>query len=150
MLITSGVSQGWPLSPILFNIFINDLFLLGLNSNICGFADDIKIFGCPGSSLHKDIDMIVEWSSKNGMVINVKNSFVINFGPNKKIKMYSYNVNCLLLDSREDIKDLGIVVDNDLSFAEHARLLKTKCFKMINLIFRFFHVKDQEFLELYC
>jgi hypothetical protein len=121
------------------------IFLLGLDSNICGFEDDIKIFGCPGSSLQKDIDKIVDWSSKNGMVINVKKSFVIHFGSNNNT--YSYSINGLLLDSRENIRDLGIVVNNKSNFSEHMRLVKSRCFKMINLIFRFFRVKDQEF---YC
>ena len=105
----------------------------------------MKIFGCPGPSLQKDIDMIDDSSSKNGTVINVKKSFVIHFGPNNN--KYSYNVNGLLLDSKENIRDLGILVDKNLNFSEHMSLVKTRCFRMINLIFRFFHIKDQEF---YC
>jgi hypothetical protein len=107
-------------------------------ANISGFADDIKIFDCPGSALQNDIDMIVGWSLKNGMVINIKKSFMIHFGP--KNKMNSYNINGILLDSREYIRDLGILVDNNLNFSEHIKLVKTRCFKIINLIFRFFHI----------
>jgi hypothetical protein len=44
------------------------------------------------------------------MVINVKKSFVIHFGQNNN-KYYPYNVNGLLLDSKEIIRDLGILVD---------------------------------------
>jgi hypothetical protein len=62
-------------------------------------------------------------------------------------KICSYNVNGLLLDSKECIRDLGILVDNNLNFTEHIKLVKTRCFRIINLFFRFFHVKDQEF---YC
>ena len=41
-----GVSQGSALGPLLFNVFINDIFLLVEETETCNYADDTTIYMC--------------------------------------------------------------------------------------------------------
>ena len=41
-----GVPQGSVLGPLLFNIFLNDLFFLVEETEICNYADDTTIYVC--------------------------------------------------------------------------------------------------------
>ena len=53
--IIRGVPQGSILGPLLFNLFINDLFLFLERTNICNFADDNTIYRCDS-----DLEIVLE------------------------------------------------------------------------------------------
>ena len=60
----------------LFNIFLNDLFNMELNSEICNFADDNTVCSCDTSiseittHLENDLSTLLHWFYDNGMVAN--------------------------------------------------------------------------------
>ena len=82
-----GVAQGSILSPALFNIFIEDLVEelskeTGLSvQQILLYADDILLLCQTVPQLKKCINIIENWSEKNGMKLNKKKSGIVVFSP---------------------------------------------------------------------
>ena len=88
-----GVAQGSILSPALFDIFIEDLndrLKLEADINLLDlllYADDILVLCSSAAQLAKAINIIEDWCSANGMVLNKQKSAVIVFAPRRKKKI---------------------------------------------------------------
>ena len=107
------------LGPILFNIFVNDLLFAVNEASICNFADDNTLYVCDQDitnvlrRLKKDLDVVVNWFSSNGMVANPDKFKVIFPGSQNVI---SINIGPLQLKSTEEVILLGVKIDSQLSF----------------------------------
>ena len=138
--VTSGVPQGSQLSPLLFINFIYDLFKLDLSSKIIGFADDLKLVNSSAKNLANDLLKIAHKVNINGMSINVEKCTVIHFGA--KNSKYTYSINSKIITSTSQIRDLGILVDDDLKFSSQLDALKMKSYRTINIIIKFFKIRN--------
>ena len=140
--IIMGVPQGSILGPILFNIFLNDLVLFIMETEICNFADDTTIYSCdfnPHESIQKlenDMKHVLTWFKINSMVANpAKFQFIILGKWNSQKKL------CLDIDGRRvvssaEVKLLGVKIDDKLSFLPHIKDLRKKSIRKINALQR--------------
>ena len=74
--LTKGVSQGSVLAPVLFNLFINDLYAVITKSTLYNYADDNTISACCDTeqlvveTLTSEVKVAIKWFDTNRMEAN--------------------------------------------------------------------------------
>ena len=120
--VLSGVPQGTVLGPLLFLLFVSDIPEV-VSNFVSLFADDTKLYGkCQDDSLQRDLDSLVRWTQSMQMAFNSDKCKVMHLGKrnlNKEYTMVDKNGELKVLESTSIEKDLGVHIDNELSFNEH-------------------------------
>ena len=137
----SGVPQGTHLGPVLFSIFINDITTHLKHCNISIFADDLKIYRIVHSAsdvslIQNDLDSIKQWCDKNMMLLNARKCFHIKYTRKKRPVRSTYYLDGLNLQEVQEIRDLGVTIDNNLTFNSHVDKVVKKSAQMLGFIRR--------------
>ena len=130
--------QGCVLGPILFKIYVDDLFKLPIQSNLIAFADDTKIYNlsCNHGILQKDLSILYEWCKKNSVFVNFEKTVVMRFGARDSCHPYILD-GCVLTEASE-VKDLGVLIDSKLSYATHCSGIVRKAQRLNYVILKVF------------
>lgn len=140
--VPSGVPQGSHLGPLLFTIFINDIVKCFKHAKVLLFADDMKIFLAINSftecyKLQQDLNRLNEYCTVNYLHMNTAKCYVITFTKNKKKIEYNYHIsNSQPLKKVNQIRDLGVLIDDKLSFKAHVDKIVKKSLNMLGFLFR--------------
>ena len=140
-----GVKQGCVLSPILFNIFLNDLptyfnkackpiIINNEHINCLMYADDVLLLSESKEGLSECLNQLYAYNKKWCLTINKRKTKVITFQVSGKTKKLNIKYNNTLLEETNEYKYLGTIKTGN--FKQNNIFLKKKgmraSFSLIN------------------
>ena len=143
--VNCGLRQGCILSPILFNLYINDLalYLKSLDKGItCGedkvcillYADDIVLMAETEQDLQFLLNALNNWCASNDMVINVKKSNVIHFRtPSKQKTNFLFKCGNDTLEMVDRYVYLGLLLTEHLDFEKTVKYVAQSASRALGL-----------------
>lgn len=137
----SGVPAGSTLGPVLFSIFINDLVESVQKAKVLLYADDVKLVKEvfePGCSilLQNDIDSVVDWCNENRLYFNKQKCAIFTISRARTIIEAKYTIADHDIERKNEIRDLGVLLDQRLLFTHHIEQVTARARQLIGYIKR--------------
>ena len=146
---TIGVPQGSVLGPLLFNIYLNDLFMFVNDAEICNYADDTTIYASDNNieSIIETLesDPLREWFANNRMKFDEDKCHLMIF--RDKSNEISLNIGSARIKESKEEKLLGVILDKTLCFIQQVRSICKKAAQKLHALSRISHFLDTEQLK---
>ena len=140
-----GVRQGCPMSPILFNMFVNDIFDIvdknttsdiylenGGKLNSLMYADDLILLSHTKDDLQKKLDILEDYCKTWKLNINEKKTKVMVFNRGNKLIKTDIRLNNAALENVKTFKYLGFSISaKNCSFLPTIENLSTRANRAI-------------------
>ncbi|GFO11825.1 RNA-directed DNA polymerase from mobile element jockey [Plakobranchus ocellatus] len=137
----NGVPQGSILSPMLFNLKINNIInSVSKHVNSSLFFDDFAIYAEGKHLQHLErtiqlcINNVQKWVSENGFRLSVSKTTCVHFHRQRIYTEPALHLDGQPIPVKGEAKFLGVIFDQKLSFENHVKYLKNKCLTALNLL----------------
>ena len=107
-----GVPQGSVFGPMLFNIYINDMFFAWKGTDLCNFTDDTTLKGL--ETLEANSELAMAWFAMNYMKLNTDKCHLL-VSRNKNRQIWA-KLDRDIDWEKNDVKLLRITLNNKLKF----------------------------------
>ena len=141
-----GLKQGCLLSPILFNVYINDLANLlehsdngvmvnGVKINCLFYADDLVLIGESEEDLQGLLNVLSQWCNTNGLNINTDKTKVVHFRlPSVRRTSFPFTCCSKPVECTDRYKYLGLVLNEFLDYSITAKYVAQSTTRALGLL----------------
>ena len=146
--VRSGVAEGSVFGPLCYVASSLDMYSEILHSTLSTFADDSKLYKCIRDHadqllLQMDLNRLIDWAEKWQLKINVDKTKCLVIGKQKFV--YKYKLHNEIIEQVDSFRDLGVIIQSNLTFTLHVNNLLKSAYFVIRQIFLNFKNHEPKF-----